>query len=174
MTAIRGAFALALCMSALTACERERREFTLPAPSARVGARGDAGAIDIASYERNAQALATGKRLFSWYNCTGCHASGGGGSGPALMDDVWIYGSDPLTIYLTIHDGRANGMPGFGGRIPEHQIWQLVAYVRSLAGLGSGDAAPNRDDAMLGHPPEAQLDPQTPKTSTPSGASSRP
>jgi cytochrome c oxidase cbb3-type subunit 3 len=173
MTVIGAAFAIALCILAATACEREKREFTLPAKKARVGARADADAI-IASYERNAQALATGKRLFTWYNCNGCHASGGGGSGPALMDDVWIYGSDPMTIYLTIYDGRPNGMPGFGTRITENQIWQLVAYVRSLAGLGSSDAAPNRDDAMLGHPPEAQLDAQKPRIATPSGAASRP
>jgi len=175
MTAIRGALAIALCVSAVTtACDREKREFTLPAPSVRVGAPADAGATIFAHYERNAQALATGKRLFTWYNCNGCHASGGGGSGPALMDDVWIYGSEPITIYQTIYSGRPNGMPAFGGRIPENQLWQLVAYVRSLAGLGSRDAAPNRDDAMLGHPPEAELDEQKPKTATPSGASSRP
>jgi cytochrome c oxidase cbb3-type subunit III len=166
MTTLRGAVAIVLCVSAV-ACERETRDFT-PASGARVDAQRDAGAT-IAYYERNAQALATGKRLFTWYNCNGCHASGGGGSGPALMDDVWIYGSEQ-----TIYAGRPNGMPSFGPRIPEDQIWQLVAYVRSLAGLGSSDAAPNRDDAMLGHPPEAQLDRQTPKTATPSGASSRP
>jgi cytochrome c oxidase cbb3-type subunit 3 len=90
------------------------------------------------------------------------------------MDDVWIYGSEPMTIYETISSGRPNGMPAFGARMTEDQVWQLVAYVRSLAGLGSRDAAPNRDDAMLGHPPEAQLDAQTPKTATPSAASSRP
>ena len=38
-----------------------------------------------------------GKRLFSWYNCIGCHANGGGGIGPPLMDDEWIYGSRPRT-----------------------------------------------------------------------------
>jgi len=173
MTATRAALAMALCVSAVTACERETRDFTPPRPGARVGASAEAGAT-IAHYERNAEALATGKRLFTWYNCNGCHASGGGGSGPALMDDVWIYGREPMTIYQTIDGGRPNGMPPFGGRIPEYQIWQLVAYVRSLAGLGSSDAAPNRDDAMLGHPPEAQLDEQKPKTATPSGASSRP
>ena len=173
MTVIRSALALALCMSAVAACEREQRDFASPELGARAGAGGEAGAV-IAHYERNAQALATGKRLFTWYNCNGCHASGGGGSGPALMDDVWIYGSEPMSIYLTIYGGRPNGMPAFGQRIPAIQIWQLVAYVRSLAGLGSTDAAPNRDDAMLGHPPEAQLDQQTPKMATPSGASSRP
>ena len=49
-------------MSALTACEREKDEFTLPAQGARVGALADAGAI-FAHYERNAQAPATGTRL---------------------------------------------------------------------------------------------------------------
>jgi cytochrome c oxidase cbb3-type subunit 3 len=173
MKAARYALAFAACAMAITACEREKREFNPPAPGARVGAQADAAAM-IAQYEKNAPALANGKRLFKWYNCNGCHGNGGGASGPALMDDVWIYGSDPMTIYQTIYGGRPNGMPAFGTRIPEDQLWQLVAYVRSLAGLGSKDAAPNRDDAMLGHPPEVQLDKQTPKTATASGASSRP
>jgi cytochrome c oxidase cbb3-type subunit III len=173
MSAIRGVLAIGLCVTAVAACEREKRDFAGRAQGASVAARADPGAT-IAYYEGNAQALATGKRLFAWYNCKGCHASGGGGAGPALMDDVWIYGSDPTTIYETISGGRPNGMPAFGARATDEQIWQLVAYVRSLAGLGSPSAAPNRDDAMLGHPPEAMLDQQTPKTATPSGASSRP
>lgn len=162
---------LVLC-AASAGCQREARDFDPPKAGAQINAPVNAAPM-IERYERNAQALATGKRLFGWYNCNGCHASGGGGSGPALMDDVWIYGSEPLNIYQTIHDGRPNGMPAFGGRVPEDQIWQLVAYVRSLAGLGSQDASPNRDDALLAHPPESQLDQQTPKTATPSAASSR-
>lgn len=162
---------LVLC-AASVGCQREARDFDPPAAGARIDAPAKAARM-IEHYERNAQALANGKRLFGWYNCNGCHASGGGGSGPALMDDVWIYGSEPLNIYQTIRDGRPNGMPAFGGRVPEDQICQLVAYVRALAGLGSQDAAPNRDDALLGHPPESQLDQQTPKAATPSAASSR-
>src|SRR5204863_3586732 len=50
------------CVSAVTAYEREKYEFTLPAQGARVGALADAGAI-FAHYERNAQAPATGTRL---------------------------------------------------------------------------------------------------------------
>ena len=79
---------------------------------------------------QNAYELNQGKRLFAWYNCAACHASGGGGGmGPALMDEKWIYGSDPDTEYQTIMGGRPNGMPSFRGRIPEDQVWQLVAYV---------------------------------------------
>ena len=42
-----------------------------------------------AAYYDNAEAVNTGKRLFGQYNCSGCHSNGGGGMGPALMDDEW-------------------------------------------------------------------------------------
>src|SRR5205085_7789429 len=83
------------------------------------------------NYEANAYAISQGQRLFSAFNCVGCHAHGGGGIGPALMDDVWIHGSDPEIIFGGIVDGWPNGMPAFRGKIPDYQVWQLVAYVRS-------------------------------------------
>ncbi len=105
-------------------------------------------------YQESAYTIAEGKRLFSWYNCVGCHAHGGGGMGPALMDSVWIYGSDPGQIYATIVQGRPNGMPSWGSRIPEYQVWELVAYVRSLAGLTGKTVAPGRNDDMSAEPVE--------------------
>ena len=93
------------------------------------------------AYEENAFALSEGKRLFSAFNCIGCHAHGGGDIGPPLIDDRWIYGHEPEQIFATIVEGRPNGMPSFGARIAEYQIWWLVAYVRSLGGLADKDAA---------------------------------
>lgn len=105
-------------------------------------------------YEESAYAVAEGKRLFSWYNCTGCHFHGGGGIGPALMDSSWTYGSQPAQIYSTIVQGRPNGMPAWGGKIPEYQVWELVAYVRSLGGLLPKSVAPGRSDDMSAEPVE--------------------
>jgi cytochrome c oxidase cbb3-type subunit 3 len=99
-------------------------------------------------YEESAYHISEGKRLFVWFNCTGCHASGGGDSGPPLMDDRWIYGGEIDQIYLTIVQGRPNGMPAFGGKIPSQQIWQLAAYVRSMSGHGPKAARSGRDDHM--------------------------
>lgn len=107
-----------------------------------------------APYEENAFALSEGKRLFSAYNCAGCHAHGGGDIGPPLKDDRWIYGHEPQQIFSTIVEGRPNGMPSFGARLPEFQVWWLVAYVRSLGGLARKDAAPGREDHMRSSPPE--------------------
>jgi cytochrome c oxidase cbb3-type subunit 3 len=52
---------------------------------------------------------------------------------PDLMDDEWIYGSRLEQIHATIVEGRPNGMPAWGGKIPDQQIWQIAAYVRSMS-----------------------------------------
>ncbi len=114
-------------------------------------------------YDDNAWGTADGKRLFNWMNCSGCHANGGGGMGPALMDDVWIYGFEPEQIYKTIVEGRPNGMPSFRDRLTAQQVWQLVAYVRSLSGLTPKGARPGRDDHMMMKPAEAQTPNARPK-----------
>lgn len=155
------------------ACEREQRRFDEPAAaSAPVNSirmtpqqPGPLTPVNIAEspYAENAYSLNEGKKLFSSYNCEGCHFLGGGGMGPALMDDKWIYGSDPANIFSTIVEGRPNGMPSFGSKIPRYQIWQLVSYVRSMSGLVKSDAAPSRSDTMMARPPEAMTPTEHPK-----------
>lgn len=81
-------------------------------------------------------AAQAGRILFDQYNCSGCHGGhGGGGSGPSLRDDEWIYGESDAAVYGAIADGRARGMPAWGSRVPELQVWQLVTYIRSLGQL---------------------------------------
>src|SRR4051812_42139848 len=80
----------------LGACEREQRDFHTPPASVPAGDH----------YQKDAYDVQQGKRLFSWMNCMGCHAHGGGGIGPALMDDRWIYGGSIQQVYSSIRDGR--------------------------------------------------------------------
>lgn len=122
----------------LTGCEREKRDFQTPPPSKPIGEH----------YERDAYDVQQGKRLFTWMNCTGCHAHGGGAIGPALMDDRWRYGGKIQQIYSSIRDGRRNGMPAWKNRLTDQQIWQLAAYVRSMGRYVRKDVAPSRDDAL--------------------------
>jgi cytochrome c oxidase cbb3-type subunit III len=160
--------ALALA-AALSGCYREQRQFEAPpdtSPPDPVKASallpGDEPALSPGTQptpngsrlQENAFAVNQGKRLFRWYNCSGCHSNGGGGMGAPLMDRGWRYGSAPPDVYRTIVEGRPNGMPAFGGRIPDEQVWQLVAYVRSLSGRLRKDVAPSRSDSLAGAPPE--------------------
>ncbi len=158
----------------LNGCTREKRQFPKPADGAITDtqrqselqpaqARQNAADSDFKlpdnyykKYEGNGYAVSQGKRLFRWYNCSGCHASGGGGMGPALMDDKWLYGGKPNEIFSTIKQGRPNGMPSFSGHIPDDQLWQIVAYVRSMSGQLRTDVAPNRDDTLSPYKPESR------------------
>lgn len=75
-----------------------------------------------------------GITAFAAFNCVGCHmGNGGGGMGPSLSDGNFIYGGNPENLYLTIVQGRPNGMPAWGSVLPSETIWDLVAYIRNLS-----------------------------------------
>ena len=161
--ALRITTVLGLCL--VIACEREERNFQGIPPSASMsmppvreselqpGPPTRSTPIS-GPYEENAYGVSQGKTLYNQYNCSGCHFQGGGGIGPPLMDADWIYGSRPENIFETIAEGRPNGMPAFGRKINADQIWQLVAYVRSMSGLLRKDVAPGRSDDMQVRPQE--------------------
>jgi cytochrome c oxidase cbb3-type subunit III len=154
---------LSVAVLAAAGCRREQRIFDPGAAQAQL-AQGTAltpvhaggpsssnppnSPTDYERYAQSAYAVSEGKRLYSAFNCVGCHAQGGGAIGPALMDSKWIYGSQPAQIYSDIVQGRPNGMPSFSGKIPEYQVWELVAYVRSMSGQLPTDIAPSRSDQM--------------------------
>jgi cytochrome c oxidase cbb3-type subunit III len=163
-----------LALVLLSACEREQRSFRpdpgqadtrVPQPSLAPRPAGPASSRpgEGPKFEANAYHVNQGKMLFRSMNCSGCHANGGGGIGPALMDEKWIYGGDIHSIFATIRDGRPNGMPAFAGKLPEDQIWELAAYVRSLSGQLRTDVATNRNDSMTPHEPESRLPKLAPK-----------
>ena len=176
-----------ILLLALLSCERERRELSSEAPSSgrpaptpasdlQPGETGRPPSAEPAAvsmppkngkgpYDDNAWAVSEGKRLYTWYNCVGCHANGGGGMGPPLMDNTWLYGSGAEQIHASILQGRPNGMPSFGGKIPDQQVWQIVAYVRSLSGQLAKDVRSTRNDHMSVHPSDQGRRPEAPKNS---------
>jgi cytochrome c oxidase cbb3-type subunit 3 len=176
---------LALLLVLLTSCEREERRFEGLPPSASSSVPAvretplqpgpPVRSVRVSGpYEENAYAVSQGKTLFNQFNCSGCHFQGGGGIGPPLMDDQWIYGSRPENIFETISEGRPNGMPAFGGKIVPDQIWQLVAYVRSMSGLLRKDVAPGRSDDMQVRPQEQSTEKARPVQSTVPPSAERP
>jgi cytochrome c oxidase cbb3-type subunit III len=162
----------ALCLAVLFApgCERERRGYRdLPAggsafPTVQTTELQAGPKItdpSVSTYQENRWAVSQGQQWYNSYNCSGCHAPGGGGGmGPALNDSEWIYGSDPENIFATVVEGRPNGMPSFRGKIDSGQLWQLVAYVRSMSGLTPSDTWPARTDHMQETRAEREPEPQ--------------
>lgn len=161
---LRMAF-LGISVIATVACEREARPFPertasaagtpRPAQSQLYPGGGTPAAQSATSpFQENAYGVSEGKRLFDAFNCSGCHSHGGGGMGPALMDDQWIYGSQPGNIFASIVEGRPNGMPTWRGKIPDQQLWELVAYIQSMSGQAPIDVLPGRSDHLSAGTPE--------------------
>jgi cytochrome c oxidase cbb3-type subunit III len=136
---------------------------TTPSTSQPVSVQRQAYEPFSQQYVINAQAQSDGQVLYEVMNCSGCHAHGGGGMGPPLLDKKWFYGSDPQAVYISIVEGRPNGMPSYRGRIPDYQIWEIVGYVRSLSGLASKNAASGREDHMSTTIPPNSTPPEKPE-----------
>jgi cytochrome c oxidase cbb3-type subunit III len=147
---VRTALLLAAVL-VLAACDREKESAPAPAatwlaePLAAVRTSTlAAGASNPVPEIRNPYAddpgaIAQGRQLFLSFNCAGCHGgAGGGGIGPPLADEEWIYGDSDANIYATIVQGRPNGMPAFGPSLQGEAAWKLAAFVRSLGKRAEG------------------------------------
>jgi cytochrome c oxidase cbb3-type subunit 3 len=150
---------LSVLLACASACDREQRDFRAAPPAgsppeqlAQTGT-GEGDQVShspfVGVYQENRWAVSEGKRLFNWYNCSGCHAPGGGGGmGPPLIDTHWLYGSAPADVFESITDGRPNGMPPFRQLLSVEERWKLVAWVRTLARLTPRDVWPARGDEL--------------------------
>ena len=153
---LRTLIVLASCL--LVACNESADTRVPQAPSGQASTQGTplsnlfpGGGLQpaedplAAQYANDENAKNEGKRLYDWYNCSGCHFHGAGGIGPSLADNDWIYGGSMSQIFSSIHQGRPNGMPSWGGKLSTTEIWEIAAYVHSLpntCGMNAGDAVP--------------------------------
>ena len=84
-----------------------------------------------ASYVGNPDAIKAGNELYLTV-CSGCHGpSGEGGRGPSLVRGNRVRKVSNVKLFAAIQKGvPGTDMPPFP--LPDEQIWQLVAFTRSL------------------------------------------
>jgi cytochrome c oxidase cbb3-type subunit III len=88
-------------------------------------------------YGSDSGAVNRGGQLFLAMNCSGCHGKDAkaGIFAPNLTDSYWRYGGSDADVFNSIYEGRARGMPAWGAVLSTNQIWELVAYIRSLGAM---------------------------------------
>jgi cytochrome c oxidase cbb3-type subunit III len=88
----------------------------------------------------SAQDIATGRQFFLGH-CAQCHGHDGqGGRGANLTTGRFQHGSSDTELFLTIQKGiRDTEMPR--SRLPEPDLWKLIAYLRSLTRQGAAESA---------------------------------
>jgi cytochrome c oxidase cbb3-type subunit III len=98
-------------------------------------------------YGSDTGAVRRGHDLFLGMNCSGCHGQDAktGIFAPNLTDNYWRYGGSDADVFNSIYEGRARGMPAWGAVLDTNQIWELVAYIRSLGGMTGPRLPPYAD-----------------------------
>jgi cytochrome c-L len=85
-------------------------------------------------YKGDAAALAAGKALYDEW-CQACHMPDGSGRiGPSFIGDRHHYArfTTDKGMFEIVYGGATGAMQGFGNRLTQDQILQVMAYVRSL------------------------------------------
>jgi cytochrome c oxidase cbb3-type subunit III len=137
---VLAAFAAAGLLLPVTSCGRDKHDPNASsAPPPITAAVGPIPGREVQAnrptnpYAENIAAMSDGRELFVRMNCSGCHGGrAGGGMGPSLRDEDWLYGNTDQQIFSTIVEGRAHGMPSWSKTLTNDQVWKLVAYVKSL------------------------------------------
>src|SRR5690242_6176422 len=96
---------------------------------------------------------ASAGRVLYAATCQSCHGPAGQGErGPALNQGVFVHGNADGDLFHSVRAGiPGTQMPAFP-RLNDEQIWQLVAYIRTLptAANGPGAAASPIGNAAAG------------------------
>jgi mono/diheme cytochrome c family protein len=100
-------------------------------------------------YADYASVAEEGRKVYLAAGCNGCHGMGGGGMGPPLTNEVWVYGKDDDTLFRLIALGSdelqkqgfsrkgsenvVGPMPPFGGIVKsDDDLWKIIAWIRSV------------------------------------------
>ena len=92
---------------------------------------------------------ADGRKVYLSAGCNGCHGMGGGGMGPPLTNQIWVYGKDDDTLFRVIALGSdelqkqgykrigsetvVGPMPPFGEIVKsDDDMWKIIAFIRSV------------------------------------------
>jgi putative heme-binding domain-containing protein len=98
------------------------------------------------SFQGKPEAIEAGQRLFATM-CSGCHgAQGEGGRGPNLEDGEIVHLKDDQHLSDSIRKGvPGSEMPPF--KLPDEQIGQLLAFIRSLSAPAAESRVPGDPEA---------------------------
>jgi putative heme-binding domain-containing protein len=87
----------------------------------------------------NADAIRFGTGLFR-ARCADCHGMDARGVRSPDLTQVWASGRTDEGLFKTVKNGvPGTEMPAVGARMPDNEIWQILAYLRTLAAPAPND-----------------------------------
>ncbi len=96
----------------------------------------------VVASRNDPEAITLGRQLFEGVCAGYCHSPelDQDRDVPDLFDCEWLHGDQDEDLFRVIMTGVAGTkMQGFGGRVPEQDVRQVVAYIRSRSRCGEGE-----------------------------------
>jgi mono/diheme cytochrome c family protein len=127
------AFLIALLSSAVAAVSEEQSKAKWTAPAAEARKKN--------SVSSNESSIAAGQKIYL-KRCVGCHGKTGNGDGsdaadlgihPAKLSDPVIRAETDGELFWKITIGK-KPMPNYGTRLSPTDRWNVINYLRTLAG----------------------------------------
>lgn len=118
--------------SATTASSTTATELPEPSSSSRA----------VVASRNDPEAIALGRQIFEGVCAGYCHSPelDQDRDVPDLFDCEWLHGDQDEDLFRVIMTGVAGTkMQGFGGRVPEQDVWHVVAYIRSRSRCSEGE-----------------------------------
>ena len=115
---------------------KQGRKAMMPPMAAAVGTPDDVKnvanyVLSLSNNPHDSVRAQLGKAKFT--ACAACHGMDGKGNqavgAPNLTDDIWLHGWGEQAVIAMVNNGKANEMPGQGGKLTDAQIHVLAAYV---------------------------------------------
>lgn len=100
----------------------------------RLAAAGDVNAATLWEMSGNPGFVSSGEKVYRDH-CMACHgANMEGGIGQSLVNDEWVWGNTPMSIYEVVANGSPNrmaGMQAWMNDLGPKRVSQVVAYILS-------------------------------------------
>lgn len=97
----------------------------------------------VQQMSNNPERMDEGAKMYK-RKCKLCHGRElGGGIGPNLTDEYWIYGGSNTTMAVIIGQGTENGMMGYEDKLTGAEGAAIIAFIQSKKGTNpEGAKAP--------------------------------
>jgi cytochrome c oxidase cbb3-type subunit 3 len=98
----------------------------------------------------DAEAVASGKKIFD-LNCGACHGSKGEGTvGPNLTDEYWLHGGSISDVFKSIKYGwPEKGMKSWKDDFSPAQMAQLTSFIKTLKGTNPPNAKARQGELFV-------------------------
>ena len=111
----------------------------MPIPDNTTQYSAESDSLSLKNYSINESFIKNGQKNYNIY-CSACHTKTGNGTKSVVSQNGWIASNILESVTMQKNDNEIfniikhgiRSMPGYGKKLSNEEVWQVVLYVRAL------------------------------------------